>query len=215
MSRSIAMTRTTRVYGGVAADQRRSARHDRLLSAAFELLARDGAQGLTIRKIAAAAGVSTRYVYEDFVDLEDLRCQAFDRAAEEVGVLAVEAAATVPKGDTRGQLTAVIEVLFDFVMDQPAKARLLLTDAYGDPVLAARRTKMSEVFARGFSFYVRDYLRPDLPDSAVQVTARAIIGSVAEIATAWVSGSLAYDKATLVEHQVEFVLGALNAIAHR
>lgn len=202
----------SRVYGGIPANERRSERRDRLLAAAFALLASDGTQGLTIRKIAAAAGVSTRYVYEDFADLEDLRCQAFDTAAEEVAVAAVDAAASVSPGDARGQLAAVIGALLDYADANPEKARLLLTDAFGDPALAVRRMRMSETFARGFSFYVRDYLPEGGSDQAAELTARVIVGGVAEIATAWVSGSLPFEKQALIDHQVELFLGAINAV---
>ena len=209
------MSDPTRVYGGVAAGQRRTERRDRLVAAAFELLARDGTQGLTIRKIASAAGVSTRYVYEDFNNLEDLRCQAFDSAAEEVGTRAVEAAAGAPAGDARQQVTAVLSALFDFAAAQPAKAQLLLTDAYGDPVLASRRMRMSEIFAEGFSFYVREYLPAGISATSIELTARSIVGVVAEMARALASGSLPVDHQTLVDHQVEFVLGAIEGISSR
>ena len=70
---------TERVYGGVSAAQRREERRGRLIKAAGELLATDGIDDLTVRKVAAAAGLSPRFVYEGFTDLEDLEAVGLRR----------------------------------------------------------------------------------------------------------------------------------------
>ncbi|HEY4455906.1 MAG TPA: TetR/AcrR family transcriptional regulator, partial [Pseudonocardiaceae bacterium] len=85
-----------RTYGGASAQQRHDERRERLIRAVFDLLATDGTVGLTIRKVAATAGVSPRYVYEDFTDLDDLRCSTFDSAAEEIAGLVLDAVADLP-----------------------------------------------------------------------------------------------------------------------
>jgi AcrR family transcriptional regulator len=202
-----------RSYGGVPASARRLARRERLVEATFELLATDGPRGLTVRKVAAAAGVSPRYVYEDFSDLDDLRVQAFDSAAEEVGGRLLDAVATAAP-DAASQLEALAEVIVAFASDQPHKARLLLADSRSDPTLADRRLLLSDLMARGFTYYLRAYLADRSPPArAVDLTAHAMVGVTAETMTAWLGGSLPYPRKRLVADLAaifEAMVGALS-----
>lgn len=201
-----------RTYGGASAQQRHDERRERLIRAVFDLLATDGTTGLTIRKVAVTAGVSPRYVYEDFTDLDDLRCQSFDSAAEEITGLVLDAVADLPP-DPRVQLTAVFDAGARFAVEQPHKARFLLADSFGDPVLAQRRQRVSDTFAVGFSFYVRDYLPdPDAPGPAVELAARMLVGAATEIFTSWLNGSLKYSRQQLVDDMVDLFLGPINAL---
>jgi len=202
----------TRVYSGIPGAQRRLDRSDRLIAAAFELLAAEGTSGLTIRKVAAKAGLSTRYVYEGFTDLDNLMSIAFDTAAEEIGGKILDAVA-VAERDPRAQLTAVIDTVATFVAEEPHKAKLLLTDSFGDPALAARRLRMTEVFSAGFSHYVRSYLpAPDNTGQAVDLAARFLVGATAETFTAWLQGALPYPRQQLVDDTVELFLGTIETL---
>jgi AcrR family transcriptional regulator len=202
----------TRVYSGIPGAQRRLDRSDRLIAAAFELLATDGTAGLTIRKVAAKAGLSTRYVYEGFTDLDNLMSIAFDTAAEEIGGKLIDAVAQA-ESDPRAQLTAVIDTVATFVTDEPHKAKLLLTDSFGDPTLAARRLKVTQVFSAGFSHYVRSYLpTPGKAGRTVDLAARFLVGATAETFTAWLQGALPYPRQQLVDDTVELFLGTIESL---
>jgi AcrR family transcriptional regulator len=201
----------TRAYAGESAEDRRSGRQDRLFQAAFELLASDGVAGLTIRKVAAAAGVSTRYVYESFDNLEDLRTQAFDRAATEVASQALKAIGGADT-DLVSQLKALLGALIRFASDEPQKTRLLLTDSFGDPALADRRQQMTETFAEGFALYVRFHLPESVPDQRVSLAARMLVGATAETFTARIHGALDYSDSELLDDMVDLFVGAIESL---
>jgi AcrR family transcriptional regulator len=202
----------TRTYAGATAEDRRGARQVQLIRAALDLLAAEGVAGLTVRKVAAAAGVSPRYVYESFTNLEDLRVQAFDRAAAEVAAEGLAAVAAADP-DLSSQLAALLCALNRFASDEPAKVRLLLTDAFGDPALAVRRQQMTEAFATGFALYVRVHLPDSVPDRRVALTARMLVGATAETFTARIQGAFPYPDDELLDDMLALFLGAIRALA--
>ena len=202
----------TRIYAGESAEDRRSGRQDRLFQAAFDLLASDGVAGLTIRKVAAAAGISTRYVYESFANLEDLRSQAFDRAAVEVARQVIDAVGTAGP-DLVSQLEALLGTLIHFASHEPEKVRLLLTDSFGDPALADRRQGMTETFAQGFALYVGLHLSESVPEKRVALAARMLVGATAETFTARIQGGFDYSDDDLLHDMVALFLGAIQSLA--
>lgn len=94
-----------------------SATRNKILAAATPLFATRGAQGTTIRQIAAAASVNSQLIYYYFRDKEGLFRAVLEGAATRVGVLLAEAA----QGSGRPR-----ERLADFVAEW---VRVTLTEA--------------------------------------------------------------------------------------
>ncbi|MFD0361917.1 TetR/AcrR family transcriptional regulator [Nocardia sp. GCM10030253] len=207
------MTKGARQYGGLPADQRRSERRDQLLNAAFEVMAVDGAGGLTIRNVAKEAGLSTRFVYESFTDLDDLVGAAFELAFRQLSNTVGDAAATAPQ-DRRAKVTAVLEAMVDFFLDAPAKGKLLSTKGYGHPAVAERRLARSEDVSRAFGGILRQ-LVPDreADDPAIDLTARFLVGAFGDTITAWIEQSLPYPRDKFIHDNVELFLGTITALA--
>ncbi|RFP14610.1 MULTISPECIES: TetR/AcrR family transcriptional regulator [unclassified Duganella] len=97
---------------------------DSLLDAADALLAQDGAQALTLREVAKAAGVSHAAPYHHFASREQLLAAVAARAF--AGLAA--AMATADNDHTRGQgerLMDICEVYVEFARARPAQFRLM------------------------------------------------------------------------------------------
>jgi AcrR family transcriptional regulator len=96
---------------------------DQLCEAAMRRFAEHGADGLTMRRLAADVGCSPMKAYRYFRDKDELiaamRAMAFDRFAE-----ALETAAT-GAGDSRARATAVGEAYVDFALSNRAAYRLM------------------------------------------------------------------------------------------
>ncbi len=206
------VAKQARTYGGVSADQRRATRREQLLEAAFEVLALDGPGGLTIRAVAKQAGLSTRFVYESFTDLDELVVAAFELAFRQMAA-AVDAAVAAAGPDRRAQVTALVEALADFFLSAPAKGKLLSTKAYGHPAVAARRLARSEDVSRTYGALLHGLL-PDRPadDPAIDLTARFLVGGFGETSTAWIQQSLPYPRDEFVHDNVELFLAAIAAL---
>lgn len=173
----------SRTYAGTSADDRQQARRSGLIEAAITLMDEHGVGRLTVRDVAAAAGVSPRYVYESFGGLEDLRGRAFDHTANEVVTLAL-GAVTSARPTLRDRTEALLTVLLTYADDHPSRVALVLTDAFGDPALSARRHEMSKSFANAFGHFVRLHYTAPVSDARLELATTMLVGATAEVIVA-------------------------------
>ena len=68
----------TRRYRGVSAADRTQARRARLTEAFLDVVLEEGALNATVDKVCGAAGLTKRYFYENFNDLDQLMLAAAD-----------------------------------------------------------------------------------------------------------------------------------------
>jgi AcrR family transcriptional regulator len=109
--------------------QRTPELRDRVLSAAGELLARDGVRGFTARAIAREAATSTPAVYELFGDkagvLRELFFEGFRLLRARLDALPRAAA---PRDD----LLALAGAYHDFIRERPVIAQLMFSRPFAD-----------------------------------------------------------------------------------
>lgn len=200
----------TRPYTGVSAERRLQDRRRQLLDAAVGLMCEYGVGNLTIRNVAAAAGLSPRYIYESFEDLDDLRLRTLDDIATEVvGRLVAAVLSAAP--DLRSQARAAVTALIAYADEEPNRARLGLTGSYGDPALTERRHTM----ARTLSASVAEYARPHVPDRVTDqqlaLAARMAFGAMAELIVARLDGEEITADTVVAEEMLDLVVDALDA----
>ncbi len=110
---------------------------DKLTRAAMEVLAREGFAGLTVRMVAAAAGVGTATAYTYFSSKEHLVAELFWRRL----------AATEPPAETdaapTARVIAVLRQIAVLVADEPALAGAVTSALLGtDPDVAHLRLRI-------------------------------------------------------------------------
>jgi AcrR family transcriptional regulator len=88
---------------------------DRILSAAKAVLDREGIASLTIRKVAARAGLSPMALYRHFADKDALLNALMDDGLAAWG----EIARSLPAQDPVEWMEQMIEALLDFALNQP------------------------------------------------------------------------------------------------
>jgi AcrR family transcriptional regulator len=187
------------VYGGVGAAERQSARRERLIAAALDLLGTEGWHAATVRAVCARAKLTPRYFYESFADLDSLLLAVFDGVAQELAG-AVLAAVTPPPGDARATAGAAIGAGIDHVTADPRRARILFAEALGSDALARRRVTT----LRGFATLVASQGRAfygvaDSADPLVDTTALMLVGGLAETFMAWLDGTLQVTREQLID----------------
>ena len=102
---------------------------DQLLSATFALVAEEGYQGLTVRKVSELAGVSNRAFYECFSDREDCFLAAFNRAVDGLELELYEGWESELGWTAR--VRAALAALLRALDREPAVARLVFVEALG------------------------------------------------------------------------------------
>ncbi|MET0449239.1 MAG: TetR/AcrR family transcriptional regulator, partial [Aeromicrobium sp.] len=96
-------------YRGMTAQQRVADRRDRLVEATLEVWGRDGGPTVTMTRICAEAGLTERYFYESFDNLDAALLAVMDGIAAEIAersVAALEATAGGPSDRVRAGIGA-------------------------------------------------------------------------------------------------------------
>ena len=109
--------------------QRTPALRDHVLEVALALLAADGVQGFTARKVASTAGTSTPAVYELFGDKGGLVREVFFHGFH---VLGAQLERLGESGDPRADLIAVIDAFRMFVRANPVLAEVMFSRPLAD-----------------------------------------------------------------------------------
>jgi AcrR family transcriptional regulator/DNA-binding MarR family transcriptional regulator len=129
-----------------------SHQRSRILEAMAELVAEHGSGSVTVRLLAARAGVSRGVFYELFVDREHCFLAAFELGVERAGARMLEAYTAQPRW--RDGIRMALARLLSFLEQEPALGRLCVVHALGGglPVLRRRAQvleQLCEVVHRG------------------------------------------------------------------
>ncbi|MDX8150770.1 TetR/AcrR family transcriptional regulator [Patulibacter brassicae] len=199
---------TARVYGGQTADERVRARRRQLLDAGLAQLGDAGWAGATVRGVCEAAGLSTRFFYESFANLEALAGEVYDEIAALVTEEILAAIAAVPADDRAGQADAAVRTMVDALTGDPRRARVLLVEAHAAPALAPRRAASLAGLAEIIATLGRERY-PAGPDAepTIRIAATLLAGGLSELMVAWVDGALPVDRERLVADCSALVAG--------
>jgi AcrR family transcriptional regulator len=188
----------TRVYGGISAGERIEARRERLMDAALELMGTEGWSGTSVRAVCRQAGLTPRFFYESFDDLDALAVAVFDDITLRVTAAILESvrdAAAEPAAQAR----AAIATFVDQLTQDPRRARVAFAEALGSEALARRRLQAMRAMARLIADHGRlAYGAPPQADTLVEITASLLAGGLAELLIAWLDGSIEATRDELV-----------------
>ncbi|MEF3274959.1 MAG: TetR/AcrR family transcriptional regulator [Chloroflexus sp.] len=136
---------------------------NRIIDEAARLIVTYGYDGIAMREIAEAAGLSKAGLYHHFRDKEELLVAVLTNWANEMTTL-VEAASREP--DTRAQLTALVYGLFAQAPTQRALVRLSNQDM---PRLSeVARTSIARCYANGLIAPISDMIRGGIERGELQ-----------------------------------------------
>lgn len=194
------------VYRGVPAEERVAERRTRLMEATLAVWA-EPATRTTMTRICAAAGLSERYFYESFRNLDEALTAVLDAVAveiEERATAASEAAGDDPAERVRASVHAFVHML----VEDPRKGRVAIIEAGSMPALRQRRTELLHHFARRSAEESRVlWDGPRRSEHDDQIAGALFIGGMAELVARWLSGSLAATPEEIVDAAARSFLG--------
>src|SRR5687768_13247318 len=103
-----------RLYGGLSEDERKRERRVKFIEAGIVMFGRDGFAGVTTRSLCAEAGLTQRYFYESFKDIEALFHGVLRVLGERLETLLLDAAARAaekPEVQLRAALSSYFQLL--------------------------------------------------------------------------------------------------------
>ncbi|WP_236793186.1 TetR/AcrR family transcriptional regulator [Amycolatopsis sp. GM8] len=187
----------TRTWAGTTLDDRRAARRARLLAAGLDLLGTGGSGAVSVRAVCRRAKLTERYFYESFTDREQLVVAVYEDVAEQLRQALIDA---VP--DTRAEpaarAEAAVTAAVELMVDDPRKGSVLLLAPVTDPALSARGVALLPAFAA----LVREQLPARLAADEREMTALGLVGSLSNLFTAYLAGTLKVSRARLIAHCV-------------
>jgi AcrR family transcriptional regulator len=190
-----------RPYRGVSAADRTKVRRARLIEGFLDVVLEEGALSATVDKVCGAAGLTKRYFYENFNDLDELMLAAAD---EMFGALYDEMVATAEarSGPAENRLRAVVSAVVARLASDARRARLY-AEAPGHPVLRARRTQAVEAFT---TFVNSAVLSPEGDSLQRTLKVYLVVAGATDLITARLDGSLSITEDDIVDAIVDIAL---------
>ncbi len=175
-----------RRYRGVAIEERRAERRQRLLEAGLAVFGEMGYHGATVRLICTRAGLTERYFYESFANSEDLLCAVYEQhmvLQQERILTAVNAA---PREAT-GMIEAGLKAFFELARESPAGSRVQFVEVLG---VSPRVDRLYRQAIENFARLLR-VLNQQMPADAVlneqeeEILSIGLVGASVGIASRW------------------------------
>jgi AcrR family transcriptional regulator len=119
-----------RVYGGATGEQRIAERRRKLIEAGMNLFGSPGSESVRVKDVVVEAGLTERYFYESFSDLEALFDAVLELAIETVES-AVNAAVVEAPDDNISRISVVLRTTADTLASDPRMIRVIFVEALG------------------------------------------------------------------------------------
>jgi AcrR family transcriptional regulator len=177
------MTGRTRQYRGHSAEERQSARRERLIEAAIRVYGEFGYRNATVKAVCEAAELTERYFYESFDSSEALLIAAFETVSHRL-IDCLDRIRTEHPGGAEECCHAVLRTYFQALKDDPGAARLFVLEIsrVGPAVDDAGATLLRE-----FGELLSRTLDPNTNLGKRGELVRAgVIGAVLEITKVWI-----------------------------
>jgi AcrR family transcriptional regulator len=193
------------VYAGKTAQDRSDTRRRRFIDAAVTLIATRGMGNTTVRGICDQAGLSTRFFYESFDSLDAIAAAAYDDCVGHA--FGTIFPATTAAGPDRFEMSrASLAAMVDYLTEYPNNARVVLLEALGTGVLAAKRRDTMHLLKSTIATLAQTTYAIDEHDPIVNVTATLIAGGVAELMIGWLDGSVELPREQLIDQCARLIV---------
>ncbi len=206
----VAFSALPRRYGGASAQERKLQRRERLLDAAFEVFGRQGYKETSLRLICAQARMTDRYFYEHFESLDDIFLQVRQRLTLEL-VDKIMQVLLKPEPDPVLMIRHALTAFFEYVKEDPRRARILLLDAMS---FSLTSTEVARTRLDWYAKLIEGRLKaryPNLPPHLDhKLIASGFLGQVTYVAAMWTLQK--FD--TPVEHLVDHASYAWIGLHH-
>ena len=205
---------TTRTYAGLSSGARRAQRRARLVEAGLDLAGTDGLAGTTMKGVCRRAGLTERYFYESFDDLDGLLLAVFDHVAGLAAQTLIDAVAGA-SGGPRHKAQDAVEALVALVTDDPRIARFAFVESLGTATLRERRQAAQTTLAALVAAQWREHQGISDPDGGLELDAILLAGGLAEAIVAWLQGTLPVSREELIRRSVSHWVAVAGAHERR
>ncbi len=198
-----------RPYRGVTADVRRERRREALLEAALDLLGSDTAD-ISVRGVCAGAGLTQRYFYESFTNLDELQLALFHQIADEIALEGAAALAAHAPVNLYDACRTAFEGAYSVFQTDPRKARATQIVSSTAEGLAGARRRIVASYTEAMRGFLGKEFGSGLDSERGQVALLYAVGGALEVTDAVLNGDVA-----LSEEELGDIVGSLLAASVR
>ncbi len=203
----------TRPYRGVAAADRVAARRAALIDAALEVFAADGWAALSARRVSEQAGLTRRYFYESFDDIDDLIAAAFERISSEARDAVRAAVADGGAAPLPDRVKRAVSAALDVLAVPASKGRFFVVAQSVSSAMPyqARAVDDLAAIAEALISTHREGVRP-LGAREARVTALILVGAGRSIIDSWLAQAVDLSRDEVVSWTATVVVGIIDAV---
>lgn len=203
-----------RKYKGIDPLQRQAERRARLIQAGVEVFGSQGFHGATVKQICVAAGLTERYFYESFENLNALFIAAYDHGLERLRTDLLLALNSAPS-DVDKMAELVLRAYFSFLRREPELTRICLIEIYGT------MQDMNRLYQRGvvdFAQLIRGLVEANFRIDArskldAGLLAVALVGASIHLATGWYLSGYRASLETMVANAHAIITAVTDRLA--
>ncbi|WP_040801254.1 TetR/AcrR family transcriptional regulator [Nocardia higoensis] len=199
-----------RNWRGLAPADRIAARRAQLIEAATDMMATSGSSELSMRGVCRQAGLTERYFYENFPNLDALMVTVLETVVIGARDRLLDALTEAP-AEREAMFHHVVSAFTDFLLEDRRRGPIMFIESQANPVLSKRGDELIALFTQPIAFTIGsgDYREP-LPDHLdASLNANAIFGSLAYLYRPWLDGTFDVPRERFDRHAVR----VLTAIA--
>jgi AcrR family transcriptional regulator len=167
-----------------------------------------GAAETSMRGVCRQAGLTERYFYESFQNLDCLLTTVLDTVVlgARDRLLAELPAAPLDRGAMFGHLVGVFT---DYLIEDRRRGRIMFIESQATPVLMPRANELIGLFTAPIALVIGagDYADPTTDEYDSALNASAIFGALAYLYRPWLDGEIAVSRERFDEH-------AANVLEH-
>ncbi|MEV0033244.1 TetR/AcrR family transcriptional regulator [Nocardia sp. NPDC050793] len=190
-----------RNWRGLAPAERIATRRTQLVEAATELMATVGAAEISMRGVCRQAGLTERYFYESFPNLEALLITVLETVVVGARDHLLDALTEAPI-EREAMFRHVVAAFTDYLTADPRRGRIMFVESQATSVLSQRGDELIELFTAPIAMTIGagDYREPG-PDHLDSVlNANAIFGALAYLYRPWLDGVIDVPRERFDEH---------------
>ncbi|WP_433723422.1 TetR/AcrR family transcriptional regulator [Nocardia sp. CA-129566] len=190
-----------RRWRGTPPADRIAARREQLIEAAIELMATIGASDISMRGVCRQAGLTERYFYESFPNLDKLLTAALETVVLGAQEQLLAALATAPT-EPRQLFRHAISAFTDYLLEDRRRGQIMFVESQATRVLGDRGNELIELFTAPIALTITlaDGAQSMPDEFENSLNSNAIFGAMAYMYRPWLDGTIAIPRERFDDH---------------
>ncbi len=202
-----------RVYGGVSLEQRRAQRRQTFLDAGLTVFGRDGFRAATVRGLCREAGLTDRYFYESFDNLEALLMAVYQQQMDRIRDNMVASLQQAVDASAEDKIRAMLEAYFQMLED-PHVARVCMVELEG---VSAEVEQLYHGVILAYSQLLIELAQAEFPEQNMdaeeaEVLSIALVGAMRQTGTHWFLSQYRLPRDKMVNASCRLAIGLLKEL---